>query len=56
MKKKKKVKKQATLSHKIIGFMLMIVFFYTVNIAGGCQKVLTRANYDFDHNIVSLLK
>ena len=56
MAKRKNGKKDSKIMAKTFGFIIMMVFFYTVNLAGGCQKVATTASYDFDTNVIGIFR
>lgn len=56
MAKRKNKKKDSKIMAKVLGFIFMMIFFYTVNLAGGCQKVTTRMSYDFDTNIIGAFR
>lgn len=54
---KRKVKKGGNrFTAKVLGFIAMLTFFYVVNIAGGCQTVVTKASYDIDTNIIGIFR
>lgn len=56
MTKRKNGKKDSKIMAKTFGFIIMMMFFYTVNLAGGCQSVLTKASYDIDTNIIGIFR
>lgn len=56
MAKRKNGKKDSKIVAKTFGFIIMMAFFYTVHLAGGCQKVATTASYDFDTNIIGAFR